>query len=59
MLQTLKEKKCYISFRSESINVNKNQLFKSAQDDDKKANRKPGARKPAPRKRKVEKDAIA
>jgi small subunit ribosomal protein S3 len=41
------------------INVNKNQFVKSAQDDDKKANRKPGARKPAPRKRKVEKDAIA
>lgn len=44
------------------INVNKSKLFKSTQDEDKKANRKPGAgrNKPAPRgKRKVEKDAIA
>lgn len=42
------------------IVMNKGQLFKSEKDDDKKANRKPGGnRKPAPRKRKVEKDAIA
>lgn len=42
------------------ININKNKFFKSAKEEDRKANRKPGARKPsAPRKRKVEKDAIA
>ncbi len=42
------------------INPNKNRFFKPAQqEEDRKANRKPGARKPAPRKRKVEKDAIA
>jgi|LauGreDrversion4_2_1035121.scaffolds.fasta_scaffold03798_4 small subunit ribosomal protein S3 len=42
------------------INVNKAQAFKPAQDEDRRANKKPGAnRKPAPRKRKVEKDAIA
>ncbi|RTK98184.1 MAG: 30S ribosomal protein S3 [Proteobacteria bacterium] len=41
------------------INTNKNRFFKSAKEEDRKANRKPGARKPAPRKRKVEKDAIA
>lgn len=42
------------------INVNKAQAFKPAQDEERRANKKPGAnRKPAPRKRKVEKDAIA
>lgn len=40
------------------MNVNKANLFKATKEED-KTNRKPGARKPAPRKRKVEKDAIA
>ncbi|RTK93689.1 MAG: 30S ribosomal protein S3 [Neisseriaceae bacterium] len=42
------------------INLNKNKFFKSAKDDDKKLNnKKPVSKKAAPRKRKVEKDAIA
>lgn len=41
------------------INTNNSKFFKSAKDDDKKANRKPNSKKPAPRKRKVEKDVIA
>lgn len=41
------------------INTNKNKFFKSSNEDDKKANRKPNGKKPAPRKRKVEKDVIA
>ena len=40
------------------VNVNKANHFKATKEED-KTNRKPGARKPAPRKRKVEKDAIA
>lgn len=44
------------------LNLNKNRFASktaNAGDDDKRANKKPGARKTAPRKRKVEKDAIA
>ncbi len=42
------------------LQVNKNKFFKSAEQDDKKMNKKPGARRPAaPRRRKVEQDAIA
>jgi small subunit ribosomal protein S3 len=41
------------------INLNKSKFFKSATDDDKKINKKPGSKRAAPRKRKVEKDAIA
>ena len=40
------------------MSANKANLFKSTKEED-KTNRKPGARKPAPRKRKVEKDANA
>ncbi len=41
------------------VNVNRNKFLKSTTEEDKKANKKPAARKGAPRKRKVEKDANA
>jgi small subunit ribosomal protein S3 len=40
-------------------NANRSQLFKAGKDEDRKSHKKPAGRKAAPRKRKVEKDAIA
>jgi small subunit ribosomal protein S3 len=42
------------------LQLNKSKLFKATAEEDKRLNKKPGVRnKPAPRRRKVEKDAIA